>query len=355
MIRILKIGFYLLRVLLLIIFWPLWMLVLRFRSAWNSAISSPESKFKMKGEMDEDLVASARAQMLEVAIESSFQPILQLYLLLPVLLMQLSCSLNDFLRLFSIVDVMSTSERIQFWSIVTSIISLSWSFNHYQAVQKKGALDFGSNPIGRLVLFLANLLQITSRLFGLILYAYTFGYGNFWPMILSVVIHILIMATLHYLTCDEWEMDFFKQKWLKITYHCLLNGICNLYLHNLIRPIQKGTLERRKKVVEERGTIFRQALIDAIFVLESLIIFVLACVKLEEFLSVGLMASIMVCQCLGIFLKWLYYYKYHVWKNTFSQREAVKRFKESSRLCCSRITIKQNADDIDQKETKSLT
>ena len=54
----------------------------------------------MKEETDEDLIASARAQMLEVAIESSFQPILQLYLLFPVLMMQLSCLLNDFLRLF---------------------------------------------------------------------------------------------------------------------------------------------------------------------------------------------------------------------------------------------------------------
>ena len=99
-IRILKIVSYLLWVLMLIIFWPLWMLVLRFRSAWNSAISSPETKFKIKGEMDEDLVASARAQMLEVAIESSFQPILQLYLLLPVLLMQLSLRRVFIMHLF---------------------------------------------------------------------------------------------------------------------------------------------------------------------------------------------------------------------------------------------------------------
>ena len=128
MIRLIKIGFYIFLVLLLITLWPVWMLVLRFRSAWISAISSPEDKFKMKGKRDEDLVASARAQMLEVAIESSFQPILQLYILFPVLLMQLSCPLDDFLRLFSIVDVLSASERIQFWSIVTSIVSLSWSF-----------------------------------------------------------------------------------------------------------------------------------------------------------------------------------------------------------------------------------
>ena len=88
-------------ILLLIILWPFWMLVMRFRSAWKSTVSSPEKKFNMKGETDEDLVASARAQMLEVAIESSFQPILQLYLLLPVLIVQCSCSVNDFLRLFS--------------------------------------------------------------------------------------------------------------------------------------------------------------------------------------------------------------------------------------------------------------
>ena len=350
MIRLIKIGFYLFLVLLLITLWPVWMLVLRFRSAWTSAISSPEDKFKMKGKRDEDLVASARAQMLEVAIESSFQPILQLYILFPVLLMQLSCPLNDFLRLFSIVDVLSTSERIQFWSIVTSIVSLSWSFNHYQVVQKNGALNFSSNPIGRLILFFANLLQITSRLFGLILYAYTFGRGNFWPMIVTVLIHILIMATLHYLTCDESEIKFFGRKWHKIIYHCILNGICNLYLHNLVHPIQKGTLEKQKIVSEEHGTIFRQTMFDTIFVVESGFIFVLTYLKLEEYLPVGVMSFIMVCQCLGIFLKWIYYYKYHVWKNTFSHSNAVKRFKESARICCSRITIGKKLDCNNEKE-----
>ena len=102
MMRVLKIGVQLSLAMVLVILWPLWMLIMRFRSAWKAAVSSPEAKFNMKEETDEDLIASARAQMLEVAIESSFQPILQLYLLFPVLMMQLSCLLNDFLKLWQL-------------------------------------------------------------------------------------------------------------------------------------------------------------------------------------------------------------------------------------------------------------
>ena len=126
----------------MVVLWPVWMLYTRFYSAWKSAISSPETKFKIKGQTNEDLVASARAQIIEVAIESSFQPVLQLYLLLPILLMQFSCPTGDLLRLFSITDVYSNTYRIQFWSIVTSIISLSWSFTFYQSIQKKRGVRF---------------------------------------------------------------------------------------------------------------------------------------------------------------------------------------------------------------------
>ena len=318
--------------------WPIWMLIARFKSAWTYAVASPQEKFDIKEKTDEDLEASARAQIIEVAIESSFQPILQLYLLLPMLLMQLSCPASDILKLISFDGVFFdggvSSYRIQFWSIVTSIISLSWSFTFYQAVQKKGALDFGSNLAGRLTLFFSNLLQITSRLFALILYAYTFKNGNFWPMIVSVVAHILIMSVLHFLTSDEWTLDTFRNKYLKIGYHCLINGICNLYLHNWIGHI-KGKESRKRKLIKKSGTSFRQIIFDLIFILENTIIVVMAYIYLAEYLTGSLFLFVLFSQYFGIGLKWVYYRQFHIWKNTFTLKKLGQSLKKpvKSRLC----------------------
>merc|ERR1712150_22796 len=160
------------------------------------------------GRANEDIAVSSRAIIIEVAIESSFQPLLQLYLLFPAMVKQFMCyyqAINSenvfdslsFSEIFNFTFTGQTSE-IQFISILTSVISLSWSFTYYQSMKKKGALDFGSNVIGRSLMLLANLLQISSRILIIVLYAYLFGPGEFWPMILSVIAHILMMTLLNY-------------------------------------------------------------------------------------------------------------------------------------------------------------
>ena len=50
---------------------------------------------------------------------------------------------------------------LQIYSIVSSVVSLAWSFTTYEAIQKKGALDFSFNPLGRIVTVLSLLLQVS--------------------------------------------------------------------------------------------------------------------------------------------------------------------------------------------------
>ena len=69
----------------MVMFWPFIMLFQRFISTRESAIASTEERFITKPKRKEDLIISARAQIIEVSIEASFQPLLQLYLLLPTL------------------------------------------------------------------------------------------------------------------------------------------------------------------------------------------------------------------------------------------------------------------------------
>ena len=64
----------------------------------------------------------------------------------------------------------------------------------------------------------------------------------------------------------------------------------------------------------------------------------------------GVVSSVMVCQILGIVLKWGYYCRFHVWKNTFSRKESAQRFKESAVICCSRIIKYQKEDESSTNE-----
>ena len=349
--RVAKVSFLLFSALFMIIFWPFWMLVKRFQNLYRASSGTTEENFDAKERNDEDLVVSARAQIIEVAIESSFQPLLQLFLLLPTLvdLVRLN-DLSETLSLFSPADVFESVERRQFWSISTSIISLSWSFTFYQSVQKKGALDFGSNLSGRILLLIANFLQLFTRLLVLVLYAYICG--NFWPMIVSVIIHIIIMAVLHYLTSNEWEMEAFHKKPLAVAYHCLINGICNLYLHNWIAHINNASGSNEVKTIKKHGTIFRQILFDTIFLVENFVTLIMAGVLFNECLTTLFLMVAGTCQCVGVLLKILYYKKFHIWKDAMTNQMCIKNILHYV-TSCLKMKKKESKNRIISNETKN--
>jgi hypothetical protein len=111
---------------------------------------------------------------------------------------------------------------------------LTWSFTFYQSVKKRGALDFGANPLGRLILLFSNTFQISSRLVAFALLAYSWGDGNFWQAFVFVLLHILVMAE------DE------ESKGMAI-FQSILNGISNLCVNNLMLPLaSKGKKNQNK-------------------------------------------------------------------------------------------------------------
>ena len=295
-------------------------------------MATSEEKFNMKTEVHHDRVVSARATIIEVAIESSFQPMLQLYLLLPLLIDQFICYSKGqvFTASYNRSNLVS---KIQLFSIISSVVSLSWSFSFYQSIKKKGALDFGNNMIGRILLLISNSLQISSRLLALIIYAYCFGPGIFWKMIASVLAHILVMSLLHFLTSDEWKWESFDGKCLKIMYHSLLNGICNLYLHNWITAVGSDSDSKMRKTTTETGTVYRQILFETIFLLQNLAIMATAYYKLSN-LPYEVMIFIAVAQIVAISTKTCYYYHHHIWSYTFKRKERARnltRFKQNIR------------------------
>ena len=69
-----------------IIFWPFEMHRKKFLSETRYLTSYGEERVKARIEAEDATIVSGRSQMIEVCSESSFQPLLQLYLFLPTLI-----------------------------------------------------------------------------------------------------------------------------------------------------------------------------------------------------------------------------------------------------------------------------
>ena len=270
--------------------------------------------------------------MIEICSESSFQPLLQLYLLLP----NLMCFNYSNLLEEDVSSFLSNVPKLQFWAIFTSCLSLSWSVNVYQALRKRGALDFGVNIFGRMLLLVYCICQVTSRLFAFVLFAYSFGDGNFYPMIVLVTCHILLMAIIHWVTTDTFDMGrtdhiFLTNKTfqygLQTFYQSLLNGISNIYIYNniLLHPRRENqtlvkvkihTNDNRQNKVVLFLKDWKQLVVDLIFGLEHLIILICSSVLIDG-LPTGLLASVAGLYFLGLACKVIYYKNFHIWSFDF--------------------------------------
>ena len=54
----------------------------------------------------------------------------------------------------------------------------------------------------RAVLFLSVLFQILGRIFILVLFAYSFGEGMYYPLLIFLAAHIVLMTVLHFVFSD---------------------------------------------------------------------------------------------------------------------------------------------------------
>ena len=307
-----------------IVLWPVVMHWRMFISEAKYLTSQGEERVKARIKRDDATIVSSRSQMIEVCSESSFQPLLQLYLFLPTLLV----SFRTFSATVSFdqreKDISFNVSSLQFWSILTSCLSLSWSFTVYQSLKKRGALDFGANPLGRIFLLFSNICQISSRLLAFVLLAYACGDGNFWPAFVFVLIHILIMSFAHFEAKD-------KESWKKMNmgsaaaaaaaaiFQSVLNGISNLYMNNLILPLPPK--EKKKQVKQSNRSFKRQLAVDGTFLVENLAIILFAALRLDVNDVWPLLVFVFLGQLCGTLLKVLYYKFFHIWSSILHMKD----------------------------------
>ena len=105
------------------------------------------------------------------------------------------------------------------------------NFMHY-----KIKLNVITIPFFRSVLFLSVLFTIIGRLFILVLFAYSFGPGHYFPLLIFIAAHILLMSALHFVFSDAkkyWQKGGFLN--LSFFHYLIGNGLANIYIHNWIR------------------------------------------------------------------------------------------------------------------------
>ena len=216
-----------------------------------------------------------------------------------------------------LADFIGEVPDYQIWSITSSCLALAWSFNTYQATRMNGALDFTKNPAGRITLLLSCICQISSRLVILVTFAYICGPGNFWPMILGIVLHMLLMAMIHYFTRNDTKANegIFGKK-LQVFYQCLINGISNLYLHNNIIPLESSSDKKEKKgangpsdqeaKTEEKDEVprdWKQIIVDGIIFTENVIIVAVAYLKSHLGFPTVFLVGVILTHTTGLLLK----------------------------------------------------
>ena len=96
----------------------------------------------------------------------------------------------------------------------TIFSSLAWCFSYYHATLKRGALDKDLAALFyRAVLFLSVLFQILGRIFIFVLFSYSFGKGMYYPLLIFLGSHILLMSILHFVFSDAKKVRIIRS-WL---------------------------------------------------------------------------------------------------------------------------------------------
>ncbi len=299
------------------LFWPIAVLFIKYYNDGKYYLAKGEQKAAREKKIETSEVLWQTARVMEVSLESSFQPTIQLYIIFPVLIRTMTAPTFS-LRLFTLCK----NEALNFpmlkpdqtISIVTSVLSLAWCFTSYHATLKRGALDKDLAALFyRLVLFLSVLFQILGRLFILVLFSYSFGPGTYFPVLIFLAAHILLMTCLHFVFSDAktyWE----KGGNLSFFHYMLGNGLANIYIHNWIR--MDPLLVPFSKPLQHVSTLVRQLLFDLIFVAENVTLLTIALnsnvKELHEYrvsFAVVLMAFVLV----GLILKAVYYRYLHIW------------------------------------------
>merc|ERR550534_773541 len=113
--------------------WPFAVLFIKYYNDGKYYLAKGAKKVAREKKIETSEVLYSTARVMEVSLESSFQPTIQLYLLFPALIENFNHDKID-IKIFTLckegnLPILQADQTI---SIITSILSLSWCFTSYQ-------------------------------------------------------------------------------------------------------------------------------------------------------------------------------------------------------------------------------
>ena len=337
-----------------IIFWqPITALFKFYRDGVYESATGNERVDARIRKRQSDLTAS-RGQLIEVNVESAFEPIVQGYIIFPNII-DIAEKVGKMVtfKADGKVEVsleFTTVETAQLFSITTSIVSLAWNYSEYQSVKKNMLLDVTVSPFSRAIMFFYMIMHIVARLLAFQLFALFWGPGQLYPLVIFVVIHMFISSVVHIFFSEDLYYVR-KGKYLKFLHNTLMNAFATIYFHNYLRMDEMPRIgSRRQNLGTEDevdhdkdvgdaqtpglhiSTFTRQLAFDILYFVEFVVL--LGCGFNAQIVKEGYLGLytykfvwvVTTMTILALVLKFFYYNVLHIWRNTIFTTTRLQSF-----------------------------
>ena len=330
---------YLLEALVNPVLWIMWPLVSFFRYAfysyhYQSSVDNKKSeRFTQKSKVSQ--LISIRAHVIEVCIESSLQPLLQLYLVLisvyewnQIKAESRLLNIDTWLEhLQKLIEFLRDKEVQRILSSVVSILMIALSYTTLYNQQKNQVLS----GLSKLLYFGYVLLSVISRILCFQMFAFYLGPGSFYAAFAAVLAHVLLMACLHWIWSEP--ICTFKNCNLRQTFliaeNCFVNGLANLYVYNSLNLDFDVQLRSTQTDLQEKRTLFKQITVDIIIFIENVI---MLCLGMETMTSTTtftksywmVIVIVAISYLTSMTLKILFYCFFHPWNQLIQAHTFVK-------------------------------
>ena len=199
-------------------------------------------------------LAASRGELMEVSIEDVFEPMIQGYILFPSIISILQRFGNSIRTTqdgsIALNFELKTIEIGQMFSICISMVCLAWCYSEYNSVRKNMYLDISMSPFSRLLMWFYMLCQIMARLFAFMLFTLYWGPGNFYPLMIFILIHMIVAGFLHIVFSDDLAYVR-KGKYLKFFHNVTFNSLASIYFHNYVQQDENVDVKTCKDVCVE--------------------------------------------------------------------------------------------------------
>ena len=237
---------------ILVVFWPCILLCLKTRQLIKYYRAKGGYKQRYREQYEHYTKRFIAVHFCEVCIESSFNALLQWYILLPTFLVRY----HKYHTLKP--EIEDTYFMITSTSFFFSIVSVAWSITSNTADQKKGALDMAWDPVPRMLLFFSNLFLVFARINCLVVFMYYWGPGKFYPGMIAISLHVMIMMAIHFQNLKHKKdcmRDYLRKREYRSTfrylrhlfYVCFIYGFTNIMVNNFMDITLKADQELGKK------------------------------------------------------------------------------------------------------------